>query len=210
MFAKCIARVYQRLRRSATITRKVRPTSQLKSLRWASAIAALAAAVLGLTAEGASAQPNLITNGDFSANAALYQGWPGYDGGSNPAAPTGWTIVSGSFGLNGKDTAASVFYDNIYQSGNTWTSTSGRTVRDFLLCQGPGAVQQAVTTTSGHAYGVTFDASTRTGGGGFSPGEWSVTVGTATFTTPSITTADQWYGEGFSFVSARRFIQPDF
>src|ERR1700722_13355195 len=42
----------------------------------------------------------VLTNGDFSANAAAYTTFPGYSGGSNPAAPTGWTIAGTNIGVN--------------------------------------------------------------------------------------------------------------
>src|ERR1051326_8024100 len=48
------------------------------------------------------AQVNLVSNGDFKANAASFGTWPGYTGGANPASITGWNNVYGSgVGVNG-------------------------------------------------------------------------------------------------------------
>ena len=137
----------------------------------------------------------LISNGDFSTNAALYTTWPCYNGDSgNPAAPTYWT-TSGSYGgVNGVDTPTSVFFDS---SAGPWTSDSGRTVRDFYFQQlAGGTISQPVTTISGHTYEVTFDAATRAGG---STGEWSVSIGTNTFDTGTGLSASQWQGYSFTF-----------
>ena len=133
------------------------------------------------------AQVNSINNPDFSANAAAYSRYPGYNGGSggNPAAPTSWTVSSpSSSGINGYDAWYTVFYDNNSKQPNrgvSWTSSSGRTVKDFFFQQNSGnTISQSVTTISGHTYTVTFDASSRVAHG---PGDWSVSIGSTTFDT---------------------------
>lgn len=45
---------------------------------------------------------NVVANGDFSANAAMFTNWPGYVGGSNPASITAWTYSGGNRGINGE------------------------------------------------------------------------------------------------------------
>ncbi len=159
-----------------------------------------AALVSACAASHAFGQTNLITNGDFSANASGYTTFPGYDSGSNPAGPTGWTLTTttGQFGVNGVGTVTTVFFNN---APAPFVSTSGRTVSDFLFAQGAGGVaSQSVVTTSGHIYGVTFDAAPRNDG---EAGDWTVQVGgTTDFDTGTFgpTGAPQWKGFGVSFV----------
>jgi hypothetical protein len=45
---------------------------------------------------------NVVANGDFSANAAMFTNSPGYVGGSNPASITAWTFTGGGRGINGE------------------------------------------------------------------------------------------------------------
>ena len=63
-------------------------------------VPALAVAAMSLPAARAAT----VINGDFSANAAQYVVWPGYNSGTgapgtNPANPTGWTSTGG-VGIN--------------------------------------------------------------------------------------------------------------
>ncbi len=71
-------------------------------------------------AEAAQAQ-NLVQNGSFTSNAALFTTFPGYaESGSNPTNISGWTIVNGTrFGLNGAGTVTSVFGPTT-SGGNTF------------------------------------------------------------------------------------------
>ena len=48
------------------------------------------------------AAENLVSNGNFTANAAAFGTWPGYTGGVNPASITGWNNLHGpGVGVNG-------------------------------------------------------------------------------------------------------------
>ena len=116
----------------------------LSTSRWQIAFYSWAA-VFGLAVAGAKAQgQNLVANGTFSANASSYTSFPGYNGGSNPSAPTDWTVsgAAGSSGINGYDAVTSVFFDNNFGSWNheSWTSTSGNTVNDFWFQQNGGSI----------------------------------------------------------------------
>ena len=92
----------------------------------------------------------LVTNGDFSANAASFTGIPGYVGGSNPANPTGWT-TTGQVGVNGSSAPYSVF-------------APATNVPTFLYIQGDSATaSQALATTNGGNYLFSFDAAAGNG-----------------------------------------------
>ena len=125
------------------------------------AAALLAAAIISLTAGTASA--NLVTNGDFSANASSYNSSPGYSPGTaappgtNPAAPTGWT-VSGVVGVNGPDVTFTP------QEPFAPGGTSG--VRDFAFMQDASgytdsAISQVISTISGQMYTLSYVAAQR-------------------------------------------------
>ena len=116
------------------------------------ATAALAAvACVGLAG---TASANLITNGDFSANASAYINYPGYSNYySNPSNPTGWTINSASAGVSGPDTG---------YSGQPFAPTSTAGVRDFEFSQNQGTfISQDVATAAGRAYTLAFDGAAR-------------------------------------------------
>ena len=131
------------------------------------AAAFMAAAVVSLTAGTASA--NLVTNGDFSANAGSYGTNPGYSAGftaANPAAPTGWSItLNYPIGINGPDTGFYASNGSPFAPGNV----SG--VRDFAFLQdatgGNGtvytnsAIFQAISTISGQMYTLSYVAAQR-------------------------------------------------
>ena len=152
------------------------------------------------TADLTFALSNLILNGDFSENAALYTAWPCINGSSgNPGAPTSWTVI-GTAGINGYDTVATVLFDDSRVNpnpGHSWTSDSGRTVKDFYFqLNSGGTISQSVTTISGHTYLVTFDASTRSG---YGPGQWWASAGATTFDTGTGLSGSQWQGYSFTF-----------
>ena len=99
-------------------------------------------AYLGICLGKASAQgPNLLTNGDFSANAAAFTSWPAYAGGANPATVPGWNIPGGGWGVNGNLTATNVF-------GPANVGTIGA----FAFRQNPGTIEQNFASLAGHIY----------------------------------------------------------
>lgn len=120
----------------------------------------VAAAIVIVGASSATA--NVIVNGDFEANAAGYTTFPGYDSTAtpssqpNPAGPTGWTIQSGNHGVNGLDTAATVFGPTV-QAG----------VRDYMFLQNVGGFYsfegQPLTLLPNQSYRLDFDAAGRDG-----------------------------------------------
>jgi|GEM_PF-2418998 len=100
---------------------------------------------------------SLINNGAFATNAAIYSTSPGYSGGGNPAAPTGWTSSGGNSGINGPDTG---FFGSSGYQPFAPKSTAG--VSDFSFLQGKGAfVAQTAATTAGQLYTLAFDAAQR-------------------------------------------------
>ena len=113
----------------------------------AGTIAACLVSAGSLLAQG----PNLVTNGDFSANISLFTSFPGYFGGANPASAPGWTTGGGT-GLNGT-----------LAPGTGSPFAPGANVPSFLLMQGDTTASQAIATTVGHIYGFTFAAAARAG-----------------------------------------------
>lgn len=114
-----------------------------------------------LVGAAGTASVNLVTNGDFTANAAKYQTSPGYSGKANPNSPPGWTLPATAtskfavaVGVNGSDTGV----------GTPFGPTSSAAVKDFAFMQG-GAnfISQRVTTTAGQAYRLTYEAAARAG-----------------------------------------------
>jgi len=129
----------------------------------------LMAATVALSVVG-SASANLITNGDFSANASSFVGWPGYanwtspyGGGTNPGI-SGW-ILNAPFGagVNGKDT-----YGN-YPSPSPIvafgpSAQQANPDRNWVFLQSAGtAVYQYIDVTPGVEYTVSFEAANRAG-----------------------------------------------
>ena len=96
---------------------------------------------------------NLVTNGDFSANIAAFNAWPGYFGGANPAFAPGWTTGAGT-GLNG--TLAP-----LGGAGSPFAPAAN--VPSFLFMQNNTTATQGLTTTAGRIYGFTFSAAARAG-----------------------------------------------
>ena len=107
------------------------------------------------------ASANMITNGDFSANAAAYTAAPGTGRGTNPTAPTGWAFSSAGYsGINGPDTG---FYGSSSYQPFAPTSTAG--VRDFAFLQYDAmTLAQTIPTTGGEVYTLSYAAAGRAGG----------------------------------------------
>lgn len=128
-------------------------------------------AYLGLCLGKASAQgPNLLTNGDFSANAAAFTTWPAYAGGANPATVPGWNIPGGGWGVNGNSTATNVF-------GPVNVGTIGA----FAFRQAAGTIEQNFASLAGHIYALNFDAAQRNNGA--TTAGWIAQVGGSTVLT---------------------------
>ncbi len=127
---------------------------------------AVLVAVADVLAATSSAQANLITNGDFSANASSYTAWPGYDGTvGNPSAPAGWTDNGGSGvghgGVNGVDAVL---------TGGSPTAPFGPSSQESsptmdwgFLQTSTQALYQAFTVTSGQTYQVSYLDASRAG-----------------------------------------------
>ena len=118
-----------------------------------------------------TASANLIVNGDFSANASAFAGWPGYAswtsifGGAetNPAI-SGWS-TNGSFGigLNGKDTFSTFPTPGpIVPFGPTDQQTTPTVNWAFIQGAG-GAILQVINVTPGVEYTASFLAAGRPG-----------------------------------------------
>ena len=120
-----------------------------------------------LTVVGAaSTQANLIANGNFTANSAAFTVYPGYTGGGNPAAITGWLnyLNVASQGLNGAGTGA----------GNPFgpTNPGGRTYA--FLQHGQQLLGQYLPTLAPNTqYKLDYDVACR---GGYSGGQYRVVV----------------------------------
>lgn len=104
---------------------------------------------------------NVVTNGDFSANAAAYTVSPGTGRGGNPTAPTGWAFSSASYsGINGPDTG---FYGSAGYQPFAPASTVG--VGDFAFLQyGTMSITQTISTTAGEPYTLSYAAAGRVDG----------------------------------------------
>jgi hypothetical protein len=118
-----------------------------------------------------TASANLVVNGNFSANASSFTGWPGYaswtspyGGGTNPAI-AGWTMNSAppSAGVNGKDTFGNypgpspivAFGPSVQQATPD---------RNWAFLQGAGtAITQVINVIPGVEYTVSFEAAGRAG-----------------------------------------------
>jgi hypothetical protein len=131
----------------------------------------LAMAVAIVLSSIGTSSANLITNGDFSANASAFTGWPGYAswtsifGGleTNPAI-SGWNMnVEFGAGVNGKDTFSTfpapgpivAFGPSVQQATPD---------RNWAFLQGDGvAILQVINVTPGVEYTVSFEAAGRAG-----------------------------------------------
>ncbi len=122
---------------------------------------AIIGTLAALVGAAGTASVNLVTNGDFSANAAKYRTAPGYSGKTNPNSPTGWALPATAtskfavaVGVNGSDTGV----------GTPFGPTSSAAVKDFAFMQGgANCISQRVTTTAGQAYTLTYEAAARAG-----------------------------------------------
>ena len=113
-------------------------------------------AILAGAIGDAHAQANLVSNGDFKANAAPFGTWPGYTGGANPASITSWNNIFGSgVGVNGA--AVSFAPPNPFSpaddGGNTYAFIQG----------GTGELAQNLLLTINRTYRLDFDAAGRAG-----------------------------------------------
>ena len=134
----------------------------------------LMAAAVALSMAG-SASANLITNGDFSANASSFTGWPGYINwdaasfnfgtGINPTI-SGWTHNgTGGTGVNGKDTLSDFPGPSLSPIVAFGPSEQQSTPdRNWAFLQGAGAaIFQSINVTPGVEYTVSFEAAGRAG-----------------------------------------------
>ena len=113
--------------------------------------AAVAMAALVLTATSADAA-NIVLNGDFSSNAASFTNFPGYVGGSNPAAIDNWA-KSGNVGVNG------VGIHNPFGPADK----SAATYYGFLQSPGTSLAQTVTGLSANTTYYVSFVAAGRNG-----------------------------------------------
>ena len=121
-----------------------------------------------------TASANLITNGDFSANASAFAGWPGYaswtstfGGGETNPAISGWS-TNGVFGigLNGKDTFSTFPTPGpIVPFGPTDQLTTPTVNWAFIQGSG-GAILQVINVTPNVEYTASFLAAGRPGNPG--------------------------------------------
>ena len=110
----------------------------------------IAALLLGALGTGPARAQNLVTNGDFSVNAAAFVSGNGYfSEGANPASASNWT-TTGS-GINGTATTTS----------NAFAPATN--VPRFLFMQGDQTASQAISTVNGTDYLFSFDAAARNG-----------------------------------------------
>ena len=110
----------------------------------------IGALMLGLACTGPARAVDLVTNGDFSADAAAFVSGNGYfSEGSNPASVQNWT-TTGS-GMNGTATTTS----------NAFAPATN--VPSFLFMQGDKTAAQAISTVNATDYLFSFDAAARNG-----------------------------------------------
>ena len=119
-------------------------------------IAATAALVLSASSITAA---NVVTNGDFSVDAALFSAFPGYRGGSNPAEIPSWTWTGtgGNIGVNGTLAGMhSPFGPADKSAATTW---------GFLQGAGTAQMAQTLTLTINTTYDISFLAAGRDANG---------------------------------------------
>jgi hypothetical protein len=138
------------------------------------------------------AHANLVTNGSFESGAFVNQGNDTMSPGVGSTAITGWAIVT--------DTTAWIGPTNPFGL----TASDGSFFLDLTNYQaGPpfAGVSQAIATTPGATYRLTFDL----GGSNFWGRPDAITASaagsSATFTTPSTGTNNDWYHESMQFVA---------
>ena len=114
--------------------------------------------VSGAVLDNVVVSHNLILNGDFSANAALFTTWPGYTAPTtpgNPASITSWINLNGGLvGVNGAGTGAGDPFGPTTTGGRTYAFIEGGTngLRQYLLTLPPNTTYQ-----------LDFDVATRAG-----------------------------------------------
>ena len=153
----------------------------------------LPAIALATCALGASAGPNLLTNGSFETITGFVN--QGNDTMSLPAGSTvmtGWTVITDTtawigptnpFGLSASD--GSYFLDlTNYQFGAPFAG-----------------VRQTIATTPGSTYRLSFDLGSSTFWGRPDSLSASAAGASATFTTPSTGTNNDWTHESLLFVA---------
>ena len=132
-------------------------------------VASCAAVGIICTVAG-TASANLVTNGDFSANASSYGTYPGYSiptqTPANPANPTDWTATN-QVGVNGPDTGFYATY------GSPFAPSSASGVRDFAFLQDAtgtngtvysnSTIDQVISTIAGQVYTLSYLAAQRSG-----------------------------------------------
>lgn len=102
---------------------------------------------------------NVVSNGDFTANAAAFTNWPGYTAPAsqgNPASITSWTIITGGgLGVNGPATGASV--------GTPFSPTNAG-LRTYAFIQGGvNGLSQTLALLPSSAYQLDYDVAARAG-----------------------------------------------
>ena len=112
---------------------------------------AFCAVVISVLLLGTSASANLVVNGDFETDAALFETWPGYTGWApNPGEIPGWT-GTGNRGINGPDIGA-----------GTPFSDNGDNPTNALFMQGAGMLEQQITGLNiGEEYTLSLDFNAR-------------------------------------------------
>jgi hypothetical protein len=109
--------------------------------------------VLTVVGTVATHAQNLIANGDFMANAAVFIGNNGIVGFPNPSAITSWTAGAGNIGLNGPGTSAGSPYAPLNgDGGNTFA---------FIHWGSPGSTLSQTLSgayTPSVQYELSFDA----------------------------------------------------
>jgi hypothetical protein len=178
--------------------------------------ALLMAAAVALSVVG-SASANLIVNGDFSANASSFTGWPGYinwnaaDNGSGQSFGTGinptisgWTHNgTGGTGLNGKDTLSDfpgpslspivAFGPSVQQANPD---------RNWAFIQGSGgAISQVINVTPGVEYTVSFEAAGRAGTGNAANGGAYAYNGTLGVDATGVAAGTGFFSKSYSAVN---------
>ena len=115
----------------------------------------------------------VVVNGDFSANAADFDTYPGYiSNANNPSAISGWTHV-GSVGLN--PVAA--------PDGRAPFANNGDNSTAVAFIQRDGSISQTVSgLVAGQTYALMFDYNERAGGGAPDSTTVTATIAGSTFT----------------------------
>lgn len=141
------------------------------------------ARVLALALPLSSASAVTVINGNFNDNAAAYVVWPGYSGSigtqgiaTNPAAPTGWTVTTGT-GINSDAVTATDSIAGTTGIGglNNAFIDNGAETDGVLLLQGVSSASQNVTGfTIGQDYILTFDVNARNCCGDVPQGQLSI------------------------------------